>query len=50
VVQEIISSGRVESKDEMRQKHGGIGNLFTFIDELSPQRELFRAIKSKNGV
>jgi hypothetical protein len=29
---------------------GGIVNLFTFIDEFSPRRELFRAIKSKNGV
>jgi hypothetical protein len=28
----------------------GIVNLFTVIDEFSPQRELFRASSAKNGV
>ncbi len=28
----------------------GIVNLFTVIDEVSPQWELFRAISTKNGV
>ncbi len=28
----------------------GIVNLFTSIDEFSPQWELFRAISAKNGV
>jgi hypothetical protein len=34
---------KLEGKD-------GIVNLFTVIDEFSPQWELFRAISTKNGV
>jgi hypothetical protein len=32
------------------QSSAGIVNLFTSIDEFSPQWELFRALSAKNGV